>query len=169
MNTRSHSLRLVNLNNQGTSGLMRLQSHFTELKYGLISGAQGREDNTLSWNIGGQRQWTTNLTADTWYNLYVSSLSRRSLPNITTSAYDIDFDGKKCGLYQSTGASPLVQVVAPKSCSASTNSADWHLGVLRLPNGGTSGAAADFFWSRVFVEQAPVTTAVAGPFAGAYA
>ncbi|KIJ42380.1 carbohydrate-binding module family 1 protein [Sphaerobolus stellatus SS14] len=47
------------------------------------------------------------------------------------------------------------------------NSADFHIGVLRLPNGGTSAAAEDFFWSGIYVEQAPITTSVAGPNPGA--
>ncbi|KDR81877.1 hypothetical protein GALMADRAFT_60274 [Galerina marginata CBS 339.88] len=126
------------------------ESHFTELKFGLISGEAGTTDPLLRWDIGGVSQWTTTLTANTWYNF----------------AYDIDFSGSTVGLWFSTGSSALTQVVPNKSASPSTNSADWHIGVLRLPNGGTNAAAEDWFWSGIFVEQAPITTNIAGPNAG---
>ncbi|KIJ48066.1 carbohydrate-binding module family 1 protein [Sphaerobolus stellatus SS14] len=126
------------------------ESHFTELKFGLLSGAQGTSDPTLKWCIGGTPQWNTTLSPSTWYNF----------------AYDIDFSAKTVGLWMSTGSNPLVQTIAPRSASPSTNSADFHIGVLRLPNGGTSAAAEDFYWSGIYVEQAPITTSVAGPNPG---
>ncbi|KAF8173685.1 hypothetical protein BJ912DRAFT_70457 [Pholiota molesta] len=126
------------------------ESHFTEIKFGLISGEAGTTDPLLRWDIGGVSQWTTTLTANTWYNF----------------AYDIDFSGSTVGLWFSTGSSPLTQIVANKAASPSTNSADWHIGVLRLPNGGTNAAAEDWFWSGIFIEQAPITTSIAGPNAG---
>ncbi|KAF8960939.1 hypothetical protein BDZ97DRAFT_1665236 [Flammula alnicola] len=126
------------------------ESHFTELKFGLISGEAGTTDPLLRWDIGGVSQWTTTLTPNTWYNF----------------AYDIDFSGSTVALWFSTGSSPLTQIVAPTSASPSTNSADWHIGVLRLPNGGTNAAPEDWFWSGIFVEQAPITTSIAGPNAG---
>ncbi|KAH9480017.1 Exoglucanase 1 [Psilocybe cubensis] len=126
------------------------ESHFTELKFGLISGEQGTSDPLLRWDIGGVSQWTTTLTPNTWYNF----------------AYDVDFSSSTVGLWFSTGSSPLTQVVANKAASPSTNSADWHIGVLRLPNGGTNSAPEDWFWSGIFVEQAPITTSIAGPLAG---
>jgi hypothetical protein len=124
------------------------ESHFTELKYGTLSGASGA-DNTLRWMIGGVTKWSTPLVANTWYNF----------------AYDIDFSGGKVGLYYSTGSAALTQVVAPQSASPSSNSADFHIGVLRLPNGGTSAAAEDFFWSGIYVENT-LTTSIAGPNPG---
>jgi hypothetical protein len=132
------------------SHLRSFESHFTEIKFGLISGEAGTTDPLLRWDIGGVSQWTTTLTANTWYNF----------------AYDIDFSGSTVGLWFSTGSSPLTQIVANTAASPSTNSADWHIGVLRLPNGGTNAAAEDWFWSGIFVEQAPITTSIAGPNAG---
>lgn len=126
------------------------ESHFTELKFGLLSGAAGTSDNTLKWCIGGQPQWSTTLVPGQWYNF----------------AYDIDFSAGTVGLWSSNGSNALTQIVAPRSASPSTNSADWHIGALRLPNGGTSAAAEDFYWSGIFVEQAPITTSIAGPLAG---
>ncbi|KAF9484113.1 hypothetical protein BDN70DRAFT_197146 [Pholiota conissans] len=126
------------------------ESHFTELKFGLISGEAGTTDPLLRWDIGGVSQWSTTLTANTWYNF----------------AYDIDFGASTVGLWYSTGSSPLTQIVANKAASPSTNSADWHIGVLRLPNGGTNAAPEDWFWSGIFVEQAPITTSIAGPNPG---
>ncbi len=49
------------------------------------------------------------------------------------------------------------------SGSASSNGADWHLGVLELPRSGYSDATEDFFFSGVFVESGPITTAIGGP------
>jgi hypothetical protein len=129
---------------------MPYQSHFTELKYGTLSGATA-PDNTLRWMVSEVTQWSVQLSPGTWYNF----------------AYDIDFSANTVGLWASTGSAPLTQVVAPISGSPSTNSADWHVGVLRLPNGGTSAAAEDYFWSGIFVEQAPITTNIAGPNPGA--
>ncbi|KNG83920.1 hypothetical protein ANOM_008337 [Aspergillus nomiae NRRL 13137] len=116
------------------------ESHFTELKY----GASGSSDNTLSWNADGKSQWSVQLQAGKWYNF----------------AYDIDFDSKKVGLWASNGSEPLTQVVAPVSASTSSNSADWHVGQLRLPGSESDDAAEDWFWSGVYVEEGPITTEI---------
>ncbi|EJC98099.1 uncharacterized protein FOMMEDRAFT_97385 [Fomitiporia mediterranea MF3/22] len=126
------------------------ESHFTEIKYGLISGEAGTTDNLLRWDVSSQTQWSTQLEAGTWYNF----------------AYDIDFGANTVGLWASTGSDPLTQVVAPVSASTSTNSEDWHIGELRLPNGGTDADAEDWFWSGIFIEEGPITTSIAGPFPG---
>jgi hypothetical protein len=117
------------------------------LKYGLLSGASGNEDNTLRWCVGGTSHWATELEAGTWYNF----------------AYDINFDAQTVGLWASNGSHPLTQVVSGVSASTSTNSADWHIGELRLDNGGSDSAAEDWFWSGIFVEKAPITDSIAGP------
>ncbi|KAJ5762685.1 hypothetical protein N7533_001366 [Penicillium manginii] len=126
------------------------ESHFTELKYGLLSGDSATKDNTLRWCVSSETHWSTELQADHWYNF----------------AYDIDFDAKTVGLWASNGTNALTQVVKGVSASTSTNSADFHIGQLRLDNGGTDTAAEDWFWSGIFVEKAPITTSVAGPLAG---
>ncbi|PYH48705.1 glycoside hydrolase family 131 protein [Aspergillus saccharolyticus JOP 1030-1] len=117
------------------------ESHFTELQYGLASGASGSSDNTLRWNAGGETQWSVQLEAGNWYNF----------------AYDIDFDAQTVGLWASNGSDPLTEVVSPVSASASSNSADWHVGELRLPNGGSNDAAEDWYWSGIYIEEAPIT------------
>ncbi|KAE8327222.1 hypothetical protein BDV39DRAFT_205078 [Aspergillus sergii] len=116
------------------------ESHFTELKY----GASGSSDNTLTWNADGKSQWSVQLEAGNWYNF----------------AYDIDFDSKKVGLWASNGSEPLTQVVAPVSASTSSNSADWHVGQLRLPGSESDDAAEDWFWSGVYIEEGPITTEI---------
>ncbi|EPS31630.1 hypothetical protein PDE_06585 [Penicillium oxalicum 114-2] len=126
------------------------ESHFTELKYGRLSGDSATEDNTLRWCVGGQTHWSTDLEASQWYNF----------------AYDIDFAGQTVGLWASNGSAPLTEVVTGVKASTSTNSADWHVGELRLPNGGTDDKAEDWYWSGVYVEKAPITTSIAGPSAG---
>ncbi|KAJ5354376.1 uncharacterized protein N7496_012809 [Penicillium cataractarum] len=126
------------------------ESHFTELKYGLLSGDSASEDNTLRWCVSGTTEWSTQLEAENWYNF----------------AYDIDFDAQTVSLWASNGSDPLTAVVTGVSASTSTNSADWHIGELRLDNGGTDSDAEDWFWSGIFVENAPITATIAGPLAG---
>ncbi|KAH8114536.1 hypothetical protein DFH11DRAFT_1595058 [Phellopilus nigrolimitatus] len=127
------------------------ESHFTEIKYGLISGEAGTTDNLLRWDVNSNTQWSTELQADNWYNF----------------AYDIDFSGGSVALWASNGSEPLSQIVSPVSVSASTNSEDWHIGQLRLPNGGTDSAPEDWLWSGIYIESGSITTSIAGPDAGA--
>ncbi|KAF7314300.1 Carbohydrate-binding module family 1 protein [Mycena kentingensis (nom. inval.)] len=108
------------------------ESHFTELKYGL-------NGTRLQWH--GVPRWDTAFTAGVWLNF----------------AYDIDFSASTVGLWASTGSSPLVKVVQNIAASTFTNSQDWHLGILRLVNGG---GASDFYFSGVYIENGPITTSV---------
>lgn len=48
------------------------------------------------------------------------------------------------------------------SVSTSSNGADWHVGVLELPN-GNADTNEDFFFSGVYIENGSITTSVAGP------
>ncbi|EEB91913.1 hypothetical protein MPER_09655, partial [Moniliophthora perniciosa FA553] len=112
------------------------ESHFTELKYGV-----GSNPSDLQWHVGGVSKWSTPFTADTWFNF----------------AYDIDFSKSTVGLWASTGSSPLVKVVQNIAASTSTNSADWHLGVLRVI---CSGVVEDWYFSGVYVENGTITTAI---------
>ncbi|KAJ7069744.1 hypothetical protein C8F01DRAFT_1327194 [Mycena amicta] len=112
------------------------ESHFTELKYGVSPNG-----THITWMVQSVPHWDTPFTPGTWFNF----------------AYDIDFSAGSVGLWASVGASPLVKVVQNVAASTSTNSADWHLGVLRLVNGGTP---EDWYFSGVYVEQAPITTSV---------
>ncbi|KAK8206654.1 hypothetical protein M8818_004488 [Zalaria obscura] len=101
------------------------ESHFTEMKYGLISGEQGTLDTTLQWYANSASQWSVNFTAGIWHNI----------------AYAIDFD------------------------ASTSNGADWHLGVLRLPSstGRSDTAAEDWYFSGVYIETGDLTTFVSGP------
>ncbi|KAL4246639.1 Carbohydrate-binding module family 1 protein [Abortiporus biennis] len=112
------------------------ESHFTELKYGVAPNP-----SDLQWMVGGVAKWGTPFTADTWFNF----------------AYDIDFSAGTVGLWASTGGSPLTKVVQNIAASTSTNSEDWHLGVLRIVNGG---GPEDWYFSGVFIESGPITTAI---------
>ncbi|KAI9706267.1 MAG: hypothetical protein M1820_004842 [Bogoriella megaspora] len=126
------------------------ESHFTELKYGLISGEQGTSDPSLRWDVQSQSKWNTTFDAGVWHNV----------------AYGIDFTAGSVTLYHSTGSSPLQQTAGPFSASTSSNGADWHLGVLRLPSstGSTADSGAeDWLFSGVYVESGTLTTSVTGP------
>ncbi|RKU44249.1 hypothetical protein DL546_006643 [Coniochaeta pulveracea] len=123
------------------------ESHFTELKSGWISGESGTSNVNLQWMTGGKSQWKTEWKAGVWHNV----------------AYEIDFSANKVGFWHSEGGDPLKQVVAPVSASTSSNGQDWHLGVLELPRSGYSDATEDFYFSGVYVESGPITTAIGGP------
>ncbi|KAL4800348.1 hypothetical protein BDV19DRAFT_384702 [Aspergillus venezuelensis] len=115
------------------------ESHFTELKYGGSSDSASK----LSWYAGGTSQWSTELAAGVWHNF----------------AYGIDFDAGTVSLYASQGGADLELVVENVSAGASSNSQDWHVGVLRLDN-GQSGGSESWFWSGVYVETGTVTLQV---------
>ncbi|KAL4920745.1 hypothetical protein BDW62DRAFT_198629 [Aspergillus aurantiobrunneus] len=112
------------------------ESHFTELKY-------GNADSDLTWYAGGSSHWSTPLEAGVWYNF----------------AYGIDFVAGTVSLYASTGGEKLELVAGPVAANAETNSADWHVGVLRLDN-GAEGGAEDWLWSGVFVEGGEIALQV---------
>ncbi|VDC00687.1 unnamed protein product [Peniophora sp. CBMAI 1063] len=112
------------------------ESHFTEFKTGVAPNT-----TYLEWHVGGVPQWGVPWDADTWYNF----------------AYDIDFSGSTVGLWASTGSDPLVKVHPNIGASTSTNSEDWHLGVLRLL---MDSAVEHYYFSGVYIEQAPITTSV---------
>ncbi|KAK0630675.1 hypothetical protein B0T17DRAFT_490897 [Bombardia bombarda] len=123
------------------------ESHFTEMKYGWISGESGTSNPNLQWMTNQKSQWKTEWKAGVWHNV----------------AYEIDFAGNKVGFWHSEGGEPLKQVVAPVSASTSSNGADWHLGVLELPRSGYSDSNEDFYFSGVFIETGTITTAIGGP------
>jgi hypothetical protein len=123
------------------------ESHFTELKSGWISGESGTSDPLLRWDISGTSHWSTNWTAGVWHNV----------------AYGIDFSAGSVEFYHSTGSDPLTLTVPAVSVSASSNGADWHLGVLELPVGGQADATEDYYFSGVYIESGSLTTNVAGP------
>ena len=116
------------------------ESHFTEMKY----GAEGGSDNHLHWYAGGKSQWDTELAADTWHNV----------------AYGIDFSAGTVEFYHSTGADSLEKTAGPVSVTADSNGADWHLGVLRLSN---DGSTEDWNFSGVYIESGDITTSVVSP------
>ncbi|KAI5782756.1 carbohydrate-binding module family 1 protein [Geopyxis carbonaria] len=124
------------------------ESHFTELKYGWINGNPTTDpDNHLRWFVGGTSKWALDWTADVWHNF----------------AYEIDFSASTVALWHSEGSADLALVGAAVSASTSTNSADWHLGILRLPNrsGGTNDPAPeDWYFSGVYVESGSLNTKI---------
>lgn len=122
------------------------ESHFTELKYGLASGASGSGDNTLRWMANSAEQWNVTMEAGVWHNC----------------AYEIDFDANTVGFWYSTGGDELTQVVSPVSASVSSNGADWHVGVLELPVDGVADATEDLYFSGVYIESGDITTQFSG-------
>ncbi|PSN60460.1 hypothetical protein BS50DRAFT_564183 [Corynespora cassiicola Philippines] len=119
------------------------ESHFTELKY----GASGSSNTNLQWHVGGVSKWDVELVADEWHNV----------------AYEIDFDAGSVSFYHSTGSDALTQAAGPFDASTSSNGADWHLGVLRLPGSNDGPGAEDWYFSGVYVESGELTTSVNTP------
>lgn len=122
------------------------ESHFTELQYGLSSGSSGDGDTTLKWMANSAEQWNTTMEAGVWHNC----------------VYEIDFDAGSVAFWHSTGGDELTQVVSAVSASASSNGADWHVGVLELAADGVSDATEDLFFSGVYIESGDLTTAFSG-------
>ncbi|KAF1933769.1 glycoside hydrolase family 131 protein [Didymella exigua CBS 183.55] len=116
------------------------ESHFTELKY----GASGSSNTNLQWHVGGVSKWDVELVADEWHNV----------------AYEIDFDAGSVSFYHSTGSDALTKTAGPFDASTSSNGADWHLGVLRLPGSNDAAGAEDWFFSGVYVENGDLTTSI---------
>jgi hypothetical protein len=116
------------------------ESHFTELKYGGSAG------NKLQWHVGGESKWETELVADEWHNV----------------AYEIDFDAGSVTFWHSTGSNALTKTAGPVTASTSSNGADWHLGVLRLPGSNDAAGAEDWYFSGVYIESGELTTAIGG-------
>ena len=59
------------------------ESHFTEMKYGLLSSEQGTTDTNLRWMVNQVSYWSTTWDADVWHNVaygIVSSLDEPCLP-----------------------------------------------------------------------------------------
>jgi hypothetical protein len=108
------------------------ESHFTELKY----GGQGTSNTKLQWHV--------ELVADEWHNV----------------AYEIDFDAGSVTFWHSTGSSALTKTSGPFTASTSSNGADWHLGVLRLPGSNDGTGAEDWYFSGVYIESGELTTSV---------
>lgn len=124
--------------------IMFFESHFTELKAGWLSGASGTTDASIRWMANSQSQWNTTWEADVWHNV----------------AYEIDFDGQTVGFWHSTGSDALTQVVAPVTVSASSNGADFHVGVLELPRDGYTDETEDIYISGVYIESGDLTTEI---------
>jgi hypothetical protein len=123
------------------------ESHFTEMKYGWISGEQGTENPNLQFMVQQKSLWKTTWEPGVWHNI----------------AYEIDFGANRVGFWHSLNDQPLKQLVAPVSASTSSNGQDWHLGVLELPRSGYPDKNEDFYFSGVYIEDGTITTSVSGP------
>ncbi|KIY61500.1 carbohydrate-binding module family 1 protein [Cylindrobasidium torrendii FP15055 ss-10] len=132
--------------------IMFFESHFTEVsphslrmigsdRYSQLKYGVSPNPTQLSWMTGGNYHWGTEFTPGTWFNF----------------AYEINFSAGTVALWASTGGSALTQVASPVAASVSTNSADFHVGVLRIVN---RDPPEDWYISGVYIESGPITTAV---------
>lgn len=122
------------------------ESHFTEMKYGWISGESGESDDQLRWFANSESQWNTTWEAGVWHNI----------------AYEIDFDASTVAFWHSTGSDALTQVVSAVSASVSSNGQDFHVGVLELARDGYDDTDEDFYFSGVYIESGDLTKTFSG-------
>ncbi|ROV99797.1 hypothetical protein VSDG_03057 [Cytospora chrysosperma] len=122
------------------------ESHFTEMKYGWISGESGESDDQLRWFANSQSQWNATMEAGVWHNC----------------AYEIDFDAGTVAFWHSTGSDALTKAVEAVTASVSSNGADWHVGVLELARDGYEDTDEDFYFSGVYIESGDINTAFSG-------
>jgi len=125
--------------------ILFFESHFTELKYGV-----GPNATNLEWHVASQPQWGVPWEAGVWHNF----------------AYDIDFSAGSVGLWHSEGSSPLTKVMQNVKVATSTNSADFHVGVLRIVN---DAHAETYYLSGVYIESGPITTTIGSGTGGSSA
>lgn len=69
----------------------------------------------------------------------------------------LQFSGGTVGLWYSEGSAPLTKVHSNIAASTSTNSEDFHVGVLRIVNDATP---ENFYFSGVYIENGPITTTI---------
>jgi hypothetical protein len=119
-----------------------------------------RSAGTPTLNHNGRRTLPLMVCPTQSHKLCLKLTNRLVWHNI---AYGITF-GSSVSFYHSTGSDPLTLTAGPVSVSGSSNGADWHLGVLRLPRSGQAdGGAEDWYYSGVYIESGTLTTSVTGP------
>ncbi|KAF2765705.1 hypothetical protein EJ03DRAFT_299585 [Teratosphaeria nubilosa] len=131
------------------------ESHFTELKFGLLPGDSGPTDSGLQWLVNGESKWSHSFEAGAWQNF----------------AYDIDFAAGSVALWHSVFEHDLTLTVPAVPVNAYSDGADWHVGVLRVPlsEAGKSDGEADeispedWHFSGVYIESGVLTTSISGP------
>lgn len=141
------------------------ESHFTEMKAGWISGEAGTSDPLLRWDVNSATHWNTTFTAGVWHNVAYEIVSQFLLAPLTFQNWlEIkNFSSGSVAYWHSTGSDPLTLTVPAVAVGASSNGADWHLGVLELPRSGYPDTNEDLYFSGVYVESGSLTTSVAGP------
>ncbi|KAF8250835.1 hypothetical protein K440DRAFT_638685 [Wilcoxina mikolae CBS 423.85] len=119
------------------------ENHFTELKFGKLNNVV---DTRLQWFVGGVSKWAIEWTADVWHNF----------------AYEIDFGASTVAMWHSEGGADLMLKGPAVSATTFTNSKDWHLGVLRIPDsqGTADPAPEDWYFSGVYVESGSLNTKI---------
>jgi len=126
------------LSPQNEHQLVFFEAHFADIKYGGSGGS-----NLYFTLSDGQAKWTSNFTANVWFNF----------------ALQVDYSQRKVALWHSTGSNQLRQVVAPVSTSVSNS--DWHVGILRLPVNNVQQKNTEWlYYSSVYINTEIV------PFSG---
>jgi hypothetical protein len=70
------------------------ESHFTEIKGGLIDGASGVYDPLLRWDVNSATQWSTTWENGTWYNIAYEIVLKPPLSVKIYAKFRIGFHGK---------------------------------------------------------------------------
>lgn len=144
------------------------ESHFMELKYGPIASSSSSNNTTNTTTPAPKTSsllhfltssttshWNTTLLPGIWHNI----------------AYGIDFNSRTVSFYHSIGGEDLKLIVDAIPAETYSDGKDWHLGVLRLPEGGgpegkRSGVREDWRFSGVWIEEGEITTRIGGGVGG---
>jgi len=120
------------LKSQNEHQLVFFEAHFADIKYGGPGGAK----IYFYVNGGNPILWSSDFTADTWFNF----------------ALQVDYNSKKVALYHSLNSNNLTQIIAP--VSASVSQSDWHVGNLRLPYNGNQDPQNEWlFYSTITIQD----------------
>ena len=140
-------------------------------------GGPGNSDGKLHWYISGRSAWSTPFSPNVWHNCAYeivrgcSTVGRSpdlTLPEFLESgSLLLAFDRRRAP-EASNAARESGRVFGGLGNLTSFDSnglqdgKDFHVGVLRLPGAGSNGKE-DWYFSGVYIESGPITTAVSGP------
>jgi hypothetical protein len=142
------------------------------MKYGGPGG-----DGKLHWYLSGRPGYSTPFNAGVWHNgAYEIVRDSLCLPGMRLNVAELFEQGSlllvlgrgrapKAGDAASQGwclLGALNSGLAPRNANRQQDGKDFHVGVLKLPGSG-GGGKEDWYFSGVYVESGPITTAVSGP------
>jgi len=115
------SMSVRNLSPSYEHQLVFFESHFCDIKFGN-PGAD------LQFWVSGNKHWSTGPAGQDWHNF----------------AFEVDYGSGGVSLWYSKGGDPMNKVVERKSAPVSQS--DFHVGILRLPQGNNQDPVKTSVW-----------------------